>query len=250
MKVDTSKLDFVYILGTGSRWYDNELRYSMRSLEKYAPHRRVVIVGEKPAFLSASVVHIPAADDQVWKIQNAVSKLRIACQTEGISEDFVLMNDDFFFLREFDYKPYHNKTLQYLHDYHSTKAGYYYEAIKTTLKLLKSLGIDEPLNFEHHRPIVFNKKKFLDMINNLDWRVNLYLFRSIYGNLYGLKSTDKRDCKIFEASQLHLYVNADIISTDNPVVVSKKFRKWLASTFPKKSQYENNKQILPIISAK
>lgn len=237
---DTKNLDFVYILGHGSRWNDGELRYSLRSLCEHVPHRRVIVVGCRPAWLK-NVLHIPAADDQDNKLKNAIQKIRIACQTEGISDDFVLMNDDFFILKPHDQiEIFNNGTLQTMEAEHKTKAGYYFNAIQSTLQLLRFSDIPEPLNYEHHRPIVFNKTKFLQLTDSITWREKLYLFRSIYGNIYKVPSIYRKDCKIFSANSLSRFDGGDIISTDNPVVLSKKFRVWINNKFPKKSKYENN----------
>jgi hypothetical protein len=62
--VKTVPIDVVYPLGTGSVWQDNELRYSLRSLEKNFPDLgRVYVVGHKPDWLG-NVEHIPFGDSQ------------------------------------------------------------------------------------------------------------------------------------------------------------------------------------------
>ena len=104
------KIDVVYPLGTGSRWNDNELRYSLRSLEKNFPDLgRVWIVGHRPAWLTG-VVHV-AMDDvhRHNKDANLIDKILAACRA-GVSERFVRMSDDQVFLRPVrfaDMKPLH-----------------------------------------------------------------------------------------------------------------------------------------------
>ena len=44
-------MDIVYILGNGSKFNNEEIRYSLRSLEKFVNFDRVFIVGECPKFL-------------------------------------------------------------------------------------------------------------------------------------------------------------------------------------------------------
>jgi hypothetical protein len=235
--------DFVYILGRGSRWHDGELMFSLRSLCKFVPHRRVIVVGAKPSWLG-NVLHIPAVDDQAGKLQNAIQKIRIACQLPGLTDEFVLMNDDFFFLKEHDeIITFTNGTLKKMELDHKTQAGYYFAAIQSTLELLRRSGIDEPLNYEHHRPMLINKTNFLKAIDAIDWQDNLYLFRSIYGNTFKVPSLEKKDCKIFSANNLSRFDGGDIISTDNPVVLSKKFRDWIKAKFPTKSKYEISTKI-------
>lgn len=230
--------DFVYILGTGSRWKNNEIRYSLRSLTQYVPHRRVIIIGHKSDWMT-KVLHIPAVDDQENKMQNAIQKIRIACQIEGLSQEFILMNDDFFFLKEHQkIETFTNGTLAKMRDDHKTQAGYYFYAIKNTLDLLQQAGIKEPLNYEHHRPMRIDKTKFLTMVDALNWKKEIYIFRSIYGNIYGVPAIDKPDCKIFSFNHLSKIERGDIISTDNPVVMTKKFQTWIQNKYPTRSKYE------------
>lgn len=87
-------VDVVYALGTGSIWQDNELRYSLRSLEKYALDLgRVFIVGEKPPWLTG-VVHIPVKDTcRCNKDANIINKVRAAIKA-GCTERFIFASDD------------------------------------------------------------------------------------------------------------------------------------------------------------
>jgi hypothetical protein len=80
------KIDVVYTLGTESSWQDNELRYSLRSLERNFPDLgRVWIVGHKPAWLTG-VVHIPMADvHKQNKDANLIDKILAACRA-GVTE--------------------------------------------------------------------------------------------------------------------------------------------------------------------
>lgn len=49
-------MDVLYILGSGSPFNNDELRYSLRSLEKNGVNvSRVIVVGENPGFLSENV---------------------------------------------------------------------------------------------------------------------------------------------------------------------------------------------------
>ncbi len=51
------KIDLVYILGKGSKWSDNEIRFSLRSIEKYFDYRKIFIIGEKPESLLESRIY-------------------------------------------------------------------------------------------------------------------------------------------------------------------------------------------------
>ena len=238
MKTKLENLDLVYILGKGSRWFDNELRFSLRSACENLPHRRVILVGEKPEWIR-NVLHIPAVDDMGCKLKNAMAKIKILCETEGVSEDFVLMNDDFFIMRPMTSIPnYTNGTLKSFADTHETGRGYYYAAIQVTRTMLKFSIEVEPKNFELHVPMIFNRKKFLNLTDAIFWKEKSYLFRSVYGNVFELEGEDRDDIKIYRAKNLHDCDKMDLISTDNPTVLSPRFQKWIARKFPKKCKYE------------
>lgn len=94
-------MDIVYILGSGSFCGNKEIGYSIKSLKKHCLDLgKIYVIGEKPEGLP-DIIHIPANDsfDKKWK--NAYSKVKLACATSDISDEFLLMNDDFFFTRDF-----------------------------------------------------------------------------------------------------------------------------------------------------
>lgn len=91
-------MDAVYILGTGSECENQEIKYSVRSLEQHMLDlRNVFVIGEKPDCLP-NAVHVPMKDPTIDKWKNAYLKIIRACEVLEISEDFFLMNDDFFLL--------------------------------------------------------------------------------------------------------------------------------------------------------
>ena len=92
--------DAVYPLGSGSKWNNNELRYSLRSLEKnLVDLRNVYIVGYRPEWLTGAI-HIPCDDPLPHnKDGNIIRKILRACQTPGLSEDFLQVSDDQILLR-------------------------------------------------------------------------------------------------------------------------------------------------------
>jgi len=242
--MQTKDLDFVYILGTQSQWQNNELRYSLRSL-RHVPHRRVVIIGECPSWVR-NVLHIPAADPTTHKIINAQHKLRIACETPEVSEDFVLMNDDFFFLQPTTtLRPTYKGTLENYLQIHPTGHGYYYDAMKFTLEWMQSRGFEDILDFETHFPMVRNKKQAMCVFHIMHGQPPFF-FRSIYGNLFcrdgkGRENEPERvanDCKLYRMDTFFEKIAKPFISTDNIPVLDPFFQAWIATIFPDPSPYE------------
>lgn len=94
-------MDVVYVLGKGSLADDLELRYSLRALEQNMLDLRLLyLVGERPDFLK-DIVHIPVVDDTGSPEGNIYNKVMAASEDSVLSDDFLLMNDDFFMLEPF-----------------------------------------------------------------------------------------------------------------------------------------------------
>ena len=99
------EFDVVYVLGNGSSNDNEELRYSLRSIEKFAIGiRNVFVVGANPGYLSDKVIYIPTTDkfphDHLNKDRNHWRNIEIACKDPRLSEDFLFAADDNIILKE------------------------------------------------------------------------------------------------------------------------------------------------------
>ena len=235
-------MDLVYILGKGSRWHNNEIRFSMRSAEKFFKFRNIVIVGDLPEW-ARNVIHIQVDDVFKNKLQNARTKYLAACNDPRVSKDFILMNDDFFFLKPVEkILNYSRGTSERQIDMHETKAGYYFESIRRTKARLESLGFTgKVMDFEVHAPMVFNKEKLKNVIQVVGGMVTC-LLRTCYGNLEDLDFQVTRDFKVSDIWKLRKVVDGgkEFLSITDSMVVSDDFRKWIWETFPEPSKYEED----------
>lgn len=238
-------MDVVYILGTGSKWNDNEIRYSLRSLEKHFPHGRVFIVGELPTWLR-NVTHLNVGDQQPAtagnKLRNALKKIRAACEHDEISDQFVLMNDNFFFLKDTqEILPYSLGTIQQTLDAHRTKKGYYYDALVRTQKFLQEKGIAHPISYGVHYPFVYDKKKFLEMTGEVETVGRELSLRTIYGNVFQIGSVERTDTKVDSFDELRedlQYGAGDFLSINDSLARYTRFQQWIDERFPTQSKYE------------
>jgi len=236
------KNDLVYILGKGSRWRNNEIRYSLRSVEKNMPKSRVFIIGECPEFITG-VVHIPVKDESDNKLINARRKYLIAASDKRISQNFILMNDDFFILKKIDkVENYIRGTLAEMIKRHPIKGGYYYKSLNETKRILEKVGVEDPWDFEVHAPMVFDKDKLLAILEMID-EGKAYSFRSLYGNLCRLNGTKVIDFKATSMAEFVYQMKRDdkILSINDNLVVQKEFRDWLRRKFKKPSKYETDR---------
>lgn len=97
-------MDILYIVGTGSHWYNYELKYSLRSLEKYGKNiDKVAIVGFKPHFLNDKIIHIPCEDIGKNKHTRILNKVLTAIKSGQLSDHFLISSDDHFYVKETDF---------------------------------------------------------------------------------------------------------------------------------------------------
>jgi hypothetical protein len=161
-------MDLVYIVKESEQ--NNDLKYSLRSVEKFVPHDKIWIVGYKPSWVT-NVEYLPVKqNDTKWK--NSVNNIIAACKCPDISEDFILMNDDFFAIQPiYNLKASVNLSLGLLDDAVKKQQEKQYnsnwgKAFLYVQQLLKSLKIGEPYyNYESHTPLLINKEKYLEVMN-------------------------------------------------------------------------------------
>lgn len=178
-------MDVLYYIGGGSMHHNNELKYSLRALEKHCKDLgKVWVVGNKPEFLQ-NVEYIWVEDkDKWWK--NAFLKTIKAIEN-GISDKFLLMNDDFYMLEDFKAETYP----AYYHGEIPQKAvNPYQEVIINTARLLKSM--DKPTkHYGIHCPIMIEAEKYKTLAKYMTEPVSV---RCLYGNLF-CKGQNADDCK-------------------------------------------------------
>jgi hypothetical protein len=237
------KIDIVYILGKGSRWNDNELRFSLRSIEKnFADAGKIFVVGECPGWLTG-ITHIPAPDKYDNKILNAIVKYTVAASDPRIGKDFVLMNDDIFFIRKtqaHDIKFFSRGRLREMCDLHPSKGGYYYHSLRDTEKRLDVMGIPNAIDFEVHSPIIFNKEKLLSVMGMVG-TAKAYAMRSCYCNLTNKEPvtvTDFKAANIGEFAMQGIRSGNRFLSINDALVMDEIFREWMLTQFPRKCRYE------------
>jgi hypothetical protein len=179
-------MDYVYICRDGE---NEELRYSIRSVEKHLPRGRIWVVGGKPDWYTGN--HIPVKQEDS-KYNNAIENIRAACESNRIGTTIVLMNDDFFAIKPLEDVPTYVGGFMVekvaLYSAIAPRSTYTKRLLRTSTRLSKA-GIDFSRDYELHVPMVMNKGKLLSVINAYPD----CLWRSMYGNIYkvgGLYITD------------------------------------------------------------
>ena len=242
MEIENKKIDVVYLLGRGSNWQNNELRYSLRSVEKYVSGiRNVIVIGENPNFLSDQVTFIPYKDVYTNKARNIMAKIKRASTDCRITKNFALWNDDYFAIEPFSMPeyPYYFKC-DLAHSVRINK-GEYKLHCEETLKVLMANNLDFK-NFDCHYPIVYDKFKVMKMIEKFNWNTKHgYVFRSMYCNYWSIPGEFRLDCKTntsLPAPHIPKIVEKNHFLSIGDGALNMAMRSYLMNRFPNKSKYE------------
>ena len=238
-----AKIDVLYIVGRGSLYGNEELRYSLRSLDKFGQNvGRVFITGECPKFVDQTkVTFLPELDigcpaiNHWWKVHQTFSKTDIGGRA-------LLMYDDIFFCRPTDCANYPWRWRGELPTLRPD--GEYRRSLYNAERWLEQRNMPI-LNYTLHQPCIYEKKNFLKMEKDFD---DLKLSdvamspRSIYANRFVCGRTEfMEDLKIRATvdNLAELIKDRDCFSIaddclDGPV------QWWLDETLPERSQWEND----------
>jgi hypothetical protein len=180
-------MDVVYRVRDNPK--NEELRHSLRSLVNL-PHDRVFVFGGPPWL--RNVVRLPDPGGGKWAAIYAC--LGEAARHPDISDEFILVDDDQFVMQPLDSVPVlHRGPMQDIRYSSDT----YVAARRRAYKYLVSRGIEAPLNYELHIPIVLNKDRVAVRDEELrrDRQSPMPFFRSVYGNLEGIGGERAHDVK-------------------------------------------------------
>lgn len=248
------KTDILYCIGGASRWRDNELRYSLRSLDKYASGiRQIYLVGTHiPDWIDREKVKCLMVTDKFdQKAKNIQWAVEQAIMHFGLTDDFLLSSDDHFLCAPTDFSresyPYYYK-FAYLPDQYVEVLGKVYcEHLQDTRKLLEKYG-KTFINFAHHCNT---------WISPTAWRSNMELMNEAYETQYGCELTCLSCNLQFSASPFKWQARNDI--KIEHIRSKQDFKSqiagascfsiadeglhcglgiWIAQMYPKKSQYE------------
>jgi hypothetical protein len=220
-------MDYVYICRSGD---NEELRYSLRSLQKNLPDGNVWLVGGKPDWYIGNYLHV---DDLGNKFDNITNCYKALQEIDSLSDNFVLMNDDFFILKPIIEIPtiYHSTLENKIANSVSVNGiSRYSRTLVKAKKDLLRIGIKNPLCYDVHFPMIFNKNllKKMDHTNNAP--------RSTYGNIYNIGGIELNDVKIYKtSSNLDISESVFISTEDNSFYLVENSLKQL---FPDPSMFE------------
>ena len=240
MKGIKQMIDVLYIKGKISPNYDEEMKYSLRSLEKYVSDvGRVFITGDCPLFVKkSSIIHTLENDIGVptinhwWKVSQTIKKT-------DIGQKFVLMYDDIFFVKPTKLENYPFYCKGNLED--KPFEGIYRKSCGKAYEWLKNHG-EETEDCELHIPCIYERDKFLELdkiYEPIKDKKDGMVVRSIYGNKFKHSLPLRRDIKIRLSNETVEQVigDADCFSVSDWVFNNNVY-PWLKEHFPERSKYE------------
>jgi len=230
-------MDYVYMCRDGD---NEELRYSIRSVEKNMPPGNIWVVGGKPDWYTGNFI---AVEQTRKSYANVREQLRVVCSTESITDDFVLMNDDFFVVNPVKEIPtWYTGTLADricdMQQVRSANSGYL-RLLVVTNNVIRRSGISRPLDYEVHSPMIMNKEKLSSCLHSNA------LWRSYYGNKYNIGGTQHEDIKIHSNEILENSSKTIIDLSTEPYISGSDYNfEFLKSSvldnlFPDPSKYES-----------
>ena len=232
--------DIVYFL---KDWPTNEeLRYSLRSVEQNWPYNKVWFCGGCPDGLSPDrFMRVSQEGVDKWnKVRNMIRKV---CNNDQVTEEFWLFNDDFFVLKNFvetRFGTQYNGTLgAYIERIEKRLGGPddYTSRLREAKKALEKAGLPT-LNYEVHKPMLINRRKALEVLDKFP---NTPCFRSLYGNYYGAGIVNKHDMKIkiLRYSKMPLVKTEwDFVSTNDKSFAQGEVGEFIRDKFKEPSRFE------------
>lgn len=231
----TADLDVVYFVKESPK--NEELRYSLRSVEKNLPHRNVWIYGGCPdGIIPDCWAKCQQGGRNKWDRVRGMYKAM--CLNDEISENFILFNDDFFVMQPVtSLTPYYRCSL-YEHivrtemKYGDTPTTYT-KLLRSCVRKLEDVG-KGCLSYELHTPMMMNRVKLLRL---LELFPDAHCMRSFYGNYYDIGGQQRGDVKIFNLEQD--YDKDEVfLSTDDSIIPTHPVWDFICSSFKGKSRFE------------
>lgn len=158
-----------------------ELRYALRAWDKHLPGVKIVVIGDKPEYLSDLVHHIPAVAKGSNPQSDVAIKLMQAIASEHVPENFIFSNDDIYPIADFDML---NVAFPFcagqLGDKKNATSGYA-EKTNITRALLIAQGLPT-FDFGTHLPVLYDKKGLAEVLTEHKADETGVLISSLYFN--------------------------------------------------------------------
>lgn len=227
------RYDVVYILRANVK--PDELRYSLRSIEKNMTHGKVwFFCGCPDGIVPDEHVRMVQAGLNKWeRVRNTLIRV---CKTDGVSDRFWLFNDDFYVLRRMTRTvPLHRGEIRDhvkgIEARHGRPSGYS-RSLKLCEARLREKGLTT-LDYALHVPMLIDKAKALETLEAFP---DCPMFRSLYGNYAKIGGELFDDVKTTDPNK-QIPDDALFFSTSNKAFAGS-VRRQMEQMFPEPCRYE------------
>lgn len=228
----------------------DELKYALRAWAENFPECQIVIIGDRPDFISDQVVHIPHVAEFASPQLDVTAKLMQAIASDLISEDFILTNDDIYPVNHIELADIAElKSAGFLGSTKRNANPKYMAKLLRTKDLLEARKL--PIHdYSTHTPYLLNKTRLAKVIARYKADQEPLLISSLYFNTCFPKEVPQL-IKGGPTGELIAYVyrsnpNLDILEE---AFLNRKFinhnsegypavRPFLEQFFPDKSRFE------------
>lgn len=242
----TGQTNILIPLNNGSRHNDLELRYCLRSIEKYLSGvSRIIIIGEKPEFLNyQNITHLSFDDDtdNKQRAHNIYRKIIAGIENfTDLSDNFLFFNDDHFLLSNFEASEF-----PYLHrgEIKTHRIGSEPQRIQMENTVNHFPRNTSLFDFDVHCPIIYNKSKFKQIFCSLEWPEYGYGIKSMYCNSM-IDTTNWAPCEDLKFKEpamketiYRMLEGRGWFSTGDRVLKSGGMQEVLSELYSSKSKYE------------
>jgi hypothetical protein len=197
-------MDVVYICRDGD---NDELIYSLRSVVKNLAHTNIWVVGGRPTWYRGNYIEVV---QKGTKYENGRANLRAIVDCGDISDEFVLMNDDFYVMSPVELVPYYHggDLMDKIRLFEGFAARSKYLAMLwDTLHILARNGSPTTLDYALHVPMRMRRSELGPLLN---YEASI---RTLYGNLKRVGGEQITDVKVHTGPRngpsQHDYMSSD-----------------------------------------
>lgn len=231
---------FVYTCRFGD---NEELRYSLRSIQTFYPEADVWVVGGKPDWYCGNYIEVKQTINEFETVKKNLSAI---IDNKLIPDEVIVMNDDFFFVRRIDSIPFYISGAMKDRIIFNKTNGFntiFVKKLADSYRYCKRLR-SQPLDFELHVPMPVNKQKLSLILNdNVMWRSN-------YGNRFVADAETEviEDVKVYPKGKAD-FKTYDYLSFKYPFFSTQDdsfkevYDNFLKNMFSVPSKFESNKNV-------
>jgi hypothetical protein len=175
-------MDIAYLVADKPVPYHEELRYSLRSVQKWVPHERVWLVGCKPEWVQ-NVQHVPVEDGDRLE---ALSRKIQALADSDISDRFVMLDCDMMALGRSDITVWVSDLDVFMRERLSRAPGDYFRQVaELAYSAWEESGLVRRWTMENHWPQLLEKPVLRNVLDRLPDGVPKMCYMAVYGALMG-----------------------------------------------------------------